>query len=165
MFPRSAIPVVGPHPLRETAPPGFKPWEEEKLDEYSKAEEAFTEWKSAIAQNEELFKKHVYENDDMGLLDLRQHRARLYYLLTRGESVALAFLTLEDADHAGEVENYVGLIDGKLAELRQTLHHWHAPLAGHQEDLPQDFIDAVRDFKAGKVVDMEVALNQPPPGV
>jgi hypothetical protein len=153
------------HGLREISPPSFKRWEEEHQDEYASLEDAFSAWKSLITQNEELFKKHVYENDDLRELDLRQHRSRLFYLLAVGESVALSFLTLEDStDRTEEVKNYVGLIDAKLAELRQTLQKWHGPLE-HQEDLPKDFVEAVLEFKAGQVVDMETALNQPPQGV
>jgi hypothetical protein len=65
------MPGVAEHPLRELTPPGSKWWEEEKLDEYSSLEEALAKWQESLVQNEELFKKHVYEKDDLCLLDLR----------------------------------------------------------------------------------------------
>lgn len=33
-----------------------------------------------------------------------------------------------------------------------------------QDEIPQDFIDALEDFEKGRFVSMETALSEPPPG-
>ena len=38
-------------------------------------------------------------------------------------------------------------------------------LSVRTETVPQSFFDSLADFEAGRVVDIEIALNEPPPGV
>ena len=33
-----------------------------------------------------------------------------------------------------------------------------------QDEIPQDFVDALADFESGRFVSMETALSEPPPG-
>jgi len=33
------------------------------------------------------------------------------------------------------------------------------------QTVPQSFFDSLADFEAGRIVDIEIALNEPPPGV
>lgn len=142
-----------------------KVWPEE--DNLSILERRFSTWIDGVAETEEkYFKKYVYENPDITDMDLRQHRAGLYLILSTGEELAVDFLGFnKEAGQATPpiplIQKYILLIDQKLDELRQTLHQWHGDLES-QTDIPESFKQAVRDFETGKVVDMETALKGAP---
>ncbi len=90
--------------------------------------------------------------------DLRQHRMRIYTLMSHGEQLAFEFLRLGSVE---DTKNHIGLVDQKLRGLWETLHAWHGDLAD-QKDVPESFKQGVLDIEAGKVVDMERALTDTP---
>jgi len=56
----------------------------------------------------------------------------------------------EDSNAVATVENHI---------YRFVFDFGHAPA------IPRDFCDALADLKAGRIVDLDTALNERPPGV
>ncbi len=159
-----AGPAASKLPTEEIAPPAHRRWVQEAQDEFSVLEERFREWGALIDENEELFRRNIYQSEEASDSDFRQHRIRLCEMMAEGESLSLDFLILLEKEPNEEGVAYVKLIDQKVAGLRSRFFQWHGPLEA-QADIPQAFIDGVRDLKSGKVVDMEVALTQTPPSL
>ncbi len=151
-------------PAAREAHPTHRRWENEAQEGFPALEERFREWGAWIDENEELFRRNVYQSEDANEGDFRQHRIRLCAMMAEGESLALDFLIFLEREPNEEGDAYVKLVDQKVAALRSTFFQWHGPIEA-QTDIPQDFIDGVRDLNSGKIVDMEVALTQTPPGV
>jgi hypothetical protein len=147
-------------PQREIGP-SFRAWKDDTEDKFSRLVREYEDWLSTLAEGEALFKKHVYDNPEAEQYDYRQHRAKLYFFLAEGEGLALEFLSASSSDEAKAL-NYVTLIDQKLDGLRAVLNAWHGALED-QKDIPESFKQGIRDFEAGRVVDMERALSEPPP--
>jgi hypothetical protein len=145
---------------REIYPKSHRVWIEEQQGVYSKLEVAYSAWISSLAVAEDLFKKNVYENQDFTDSDARQHRHCLCNLMATGEKLAFDFLAHGEKD-GRDVQNYVGLIDGKVDAMRRTLHLWHGQV-DDQNDIPDSFKKGMQDIEKGKVVDMERALTDAP---
>ena len=141
---------------REVSPPSHRVWLEDQGDKYAQSENRYSAWLKALAEAEELFKKHVYENENLTDGDARQHRYRLCDLMAGGEELAFDFLALQDGT---DVQSYVTLIDQKLDVLRRTLHAWHGPIKD-QNDIPESFKKGTADIDEGKVVSMDEALSE-----
>ena len=136
-------------PAREIVPTGWAM--EEQKDPSQIAKDHFALWTKSIAMNAELFKKHVYENENLGELDLRQHRARLHAMIAFGENLAFDFLQLKDPR---ATEAHVPFIDTQLAQLRGTLEEWHGPIES-DPNIPETFKQATREVLAGQLEDFE----------
>jgi hypothetical protein len=145
-------------PTREVLPDTHRIWLEEQQDGYSKLEKRFFLWIEELETSDELFKKHIYENPDLVEGDLRQHRLRIHTLMAHGEKLALGFMRLGVAE---DTKNYISRIDEQLRGLWNTLHAWHGPME-EQKDIPESFKRGLAEIEAGKVVDMERALNEKP---
>lgn len=150
--PRCAPPRNGPaEPATLGAP---------KRGRFTLLEQRYAEWIGCM-QNAELdFKRFVYENQNLGETDFRQHRQLLYGFLAMGEEIAVDFLMLEGVAEE-RVLPYIALADQKLNSLRGVLHAWHGPIE-EQKDLPASFKKGVRDLAEGRIVPMEVALREAP---
>jgi hypothetical protein len=139
----------------------FHNWvEEEEADELTKAKSDFSLWLSAIAKNELLFERHVYKNPNLSDLDLHQHRSLLFGLLSFGERLIVAFYKLGAAKSI-DPSNYFKLIQQNLDSLLESFNAWHGPLEA-QEDIPEEFVEGIRDIAEGKIVDLDKALNEKP---
>lgn len=145
-------------PSRETAPPSFQRWIVERADQFAQCEERFRHWLECIAESEDAFRKHVYENPKVKQVDFRQHRQGLFWLLSVGENIATDFQLLGEQDRSG---HYIGLIDVKCEELFHTLLEWHMPV-NFKDQVPDSFKRGMQDIADGKVVPMEKALNERP---
>src|SRR4051794_12497219 len=110
----------------EIAPAPSHVWLREKHGELALLEKEFSAWVAEIQSNEELFKKHVYENENPTQLDFRQHRASLSVTIAWGETLALKFVEVEGQGG----ERYVDLIDEKIIALRSVFHEWHGAIKG-----------------------------------
>ena len=143
-------------PNREYAPPGRTLWVRPTMDQFTICTGAFQQWLSDIEKEQALFKINVYENNNLTESDLRQHREHLCGLLSIGESVALAFMSVgQQPDKAKDVIPYINMIDQKLKELFSVLFAWHGPLQG-QSDVPESFKQAVAEADAGNLVELDV---------
>ena len=140
---------------REIAPVSHRLWVSQRENELERVQADVAQWLTDVAEYKKLFEEHVYSNKDVTDLDLRQHRARLYLLLSMGEGVALMFI--EWAYHTGkpkEVEAHLNLLDQTLKELFKTLVQWHGDLQA-QPDIPDSFKRAVQEVEHGNVVEFE----------
>jgi hypothetical protein len=133
-------------------------WREKEEDEYTLLERRLAAWINALSEGESLFKKHVYENDDVTNLDLRQHRGCLYCALYTGEDLAVDFLFLNEPTKKDVTQKIIMFIDQKLDELRQTLHAWHGNL-NDQTDIPQSFKDAIHELDRGELEPLDDILE------
>jgi hypothetical protein len=163
MIVETAEPIMGGDVVALTRPKVIRLWAEPiQPDEFLLLQERFADWIKSIGECETQFKKHVYENPNMSLLDVRQHRVVLYALLNEGEDTAVDFLFLKvQKDHPKkkEIDNFVKLVDQKLDELRKVLHAWHGKLE-HQEDVPQSFKDAIAEFERGELEPFDDILEE-----
>jgi hypothetical protein len=118
----------------------------------------FKEWVDDVASNEKLFKEHVYDNGNLTDFDIRQHRARLYAMLSDGETLAIAFTKWLEAEKSTQtkeqVKQYLDLLDKKLKELLQTLFAWHGDFHS-QADVPDSLKQAINEADSGNLVDFE----------
>lgn len=140
-----------------TRPRPHANWGVETLkDPLQIALEGFGAWTSDVAMNEELFTRHVYQNQNLGELDLRQHRFRLHGMIAVGEKLALDFLQIKTE----AAVSHVSFIDEKLKVLNATLAEWHGSL---EEDpaIPESFKQASREVAAGEFTDMEPEFFTP----
>lgn len=147
--------IISSRSSREISPPSHRAWLEAQEGKYAQLETRYSDWLKVLTETEELFKKHVYENENFTDSDARQHRFLLCDLLAVGEELAFDFLVLQDGT---DVQSYVTLIDLKLDVLRRTLHSWHGPV-DEQKDIPQSFKKGIADIDDGKVVTMDQALS------
>ena len=109
-----------------------------------------------VAGAEKLFREHVYENNDLTELDIRQHRTSLFAMLADGESIVLAFVEWAlKSGKAKETNAFITLLDQKLSELMKTLWEWHGPLEA-QSDVPDSFKRSAQEVDSGKIVDLEL---------
>jgi len=150
--------MIAETPPHQVDPQSVQVWIEEKEEGYSMLEKRLISWLEKLQSSEDLFKKHVYENPDMGDGDLRQHRFRIYALMAEGEAMAFELLRL---GMPADTKNHVALIDQKVRGLWDVLHAWHGAIED-QKDIPESFKKGLADIEAGKVVDMERALNDKP---
>lgn len=141
---------------REMAPASHRVWLQEQEDENEMLQKAFASWMKGLADAQNLFKKHVYENPDFNEFDLRQHRASLCSLIHDGEFLAYSFI--KNAGETGKIEEIqptLALIDQKVKEMLEVLFAWHAPLKS-QSDIPDSFKQAAQEVEEGKIVDLDV---------
>src|ERR1700679_1094201 len=54
------------------------------------------QWLKDVSFNEDLFKKHVYENENLSDSDLRQHRARICGMIADGDELVKAVMLLAE---------------------------------------------------------------------
>ncbi len=142
--------------LRSSARKRPHVWQEAQ-DEYAELEQQFAAWLESLGHIESLFKQHVYENKDMSLVDLRQHRACLYCALWSGESIAVNLLYLKRPDKKTEIQQVVGMLDQKLDTLRETLHQWHST-PDSQADVPESLKQSFRELESGDLMPLDEAL-------
>lgn len=148
---------------REIFPPSHRRWIEQQADEIQNLQRRFTVWLDFLADFSGLVTRHVFENPNMTDSDLRQHRAGLYNLLYLGEELALDFgeASKKGLIDAMEFANFLGLIEKNLKRLSEELHAWHGKLE-NQGDIPESFIQGIKDIDEGRVVDLDKALNEVP---
>jgi hypothetical protein len=140
--------------MREVAPSGH--WKQENEDEKQSLEASVTEWLNFAAWNERLFQTHVYDNPDLGDLDLRQHRARLNELLMGAELLAIKLIEVRaKSSTPRETQTLLDRVEEKRQELLGVLFAWHAPLEA-QPDVPASFKEAAREAAAGRVTDLDI---------
>ena len=140
--------------VREVAPSGH--WKQENEDEKQSLEASVREWLEDAAMNERLFQTHVYDNPDLGDLDLRQHRARLHTLLANAEILAMKLNDLRaKTTKPREAQSLLESVEQKRKQLFDALFGWHAPLES-QPDVPASFKEAAREASAGRVVDLDI---------
>ena len=102
--------MIAETPPHQVDPQSVQVWIEEKEEGYSMLEKRLISWLEKLQSSEDLFKKYVYENPDMGDGDLRQHRFRIYALMAEGEAMAFELLRL---GMPADTKNHVALIDQK----------------------------------------------------
>jgi hypothetical protein len=113
-------------------------------------------WLKDVAESEEVFRQHVYENKDVTQMDFRQHRASLFAFLSDGENLAIGYtLWAEATKKEKEALAAVNLLDEKLAVLRNILWKWHGPLEA-QSDVPESFKQGAKEADEGKIVDLDL---------
>lgn len=161
MFPyiyRETLPTMQttlpPDLAREVAPPGH--WKQENEDEKTSLVSSVQAWLEGVTANERLFQIHVYDNPDLGDLDLRQHRARLHSLLADGELLGMKLIEFRrKASQPREAQVLFDRVEQKRQELFSVLFGWHGPLDA-QADVPPSFKEAAREASAGRVVDLDL---------
>lgn len=115
---------------------------------------SFTNWCEEVKSTEANFKKYVYDNQEMGELDLRQHRLWLHNLLCTGEAMLVNFQVFQSmTSNEDAFQEETTLIEQKKKELFATLIEWHGPIEA-QTDLPADLKQAMREIAAGQIEDM-----------
>ena len=140
--------------VREITPSGH--WKQENEDEKQSLEVSVQGWLENVAGHEHLFQIHVYDNPDLGDLDLRQHRSRLHGILTDAELLAMKLIDLRaKTSKPREVQALLDKVEEKRKELLGVLFAWHAPLES-QADVPASFKEAAREASAGRVVDLDI---------
>jgi hypothetical protein len=134
-------------------------WLPKQEDAKTMIERMFTGWVNSVAESEALFQQYVYDNADLNVGDIRQHRAITCGLISDGDLIYIQIHQLilatkddENAPHK-ELLAYAEVLDQKLKKLMDTLLSWHAPLAS-QTDIPESFKQAAREVAAGKLEDM-----------
>jgi uncharacterized Zn finger protein len=140
--------------LRETHPRSHSRWLNQQENVQDQLDASFKEWVDDVACNEKLFKEHVYDNPNLTEFDIRQHRARLYALLSDGETLAIAFTKWLEQEKSKEVKNYLDEIDKMLKGLLQTLFAWHGDFHS-QQDIPDSLKQAIKEAESSNLVDFE----------
>lgn len=136
--------------------PSSQEWVSKKEDPQIILNRMFGEWIQDVSKNEGLFKKHVYENDDIDELDLRQHRARLCQLISAGELLVMGFIALMiGTGNKKDILPVVQTIDQTVKKLSTAFFKWHAP-AANQTDIPDDLKQSIQELEEGKVVDLDI---------
>jgi len=144
-----------PRFAREIAPQSHTRWLVQHEDEGELLQAMFADWLKEVANDQKLFKEYVYENKNLTDLDLRQHRARLCGLISRGEFLAFAFIEWAAKTQALEqVKSHIGIVDQKLKELFEALFAWHGDLQS-QPDIPESFKRAAQEAERGNIVDFK----------
>jgi hypothetical protein len=141
---------------REYAPAQPKGWVVAEEDPLSALTRELGEWIQELSQNDVLFKKYVYENENYTNSDTRQHRARICRLIAVGETLALGILILgQKSGNLDEVKPTVQLIDQKIKKLLDELMTWHGSLEV-QSDIPESFKQAAREVEQGQIEDLDI---------
>jgi len=140
--------------VREVAPSGH--WKQENEDEKQSLEVSVQEWLEDVAGHERLFQIHVYDNPDLGDLDLRQHRSRLHGILADAELLAMKLIELRaKTSTPREAQALLDKVEEKRKALFGVLFDWHAPLES-QADVPASFKEAAREAASGRVVNLDI---------
>jgi hypothetical protein len=142
---------------RETGPLGSgqrNVWVSQKPDIWTLLQNSLSEWLADITVKQEMFKRFVYENEDLHDTDLRQHRLFLFELLCHGEALALDYMMHAEAGPKEAIEATMRLIEERKKELFRVLLEWHGP-PDIQTDLPDSFKQAMREVEEGKIVDFK----------
>ena len=114
------------------------------------------QWLKDVSFNEDLFKKHVYENENLSDSDLRQHRARICGMIADGDELVKAVMLLaEETRTQNEAKPIVSVVDQRIKKLFDALIAWHAPLAA-QTDIPESFKQAAREVEEEKIVNLDI---------
>lgn len=135
-------------------------WFNEKKDQFSVLKQRFRDWSKMCEENEELFQRYVYNNENPSDGDFRQHRFVLCNMMTHGESIAYDILTFcgdnpeTDAETKMEAVSYARFIDQKLAQMRSTFFKWHGDVES-QMDFPDSLKEAAREIAAGNIEDWQ----------
>jgi hypothetical protein len=141
---------------RGLTPVATQGWVVQEEDPATALTRALGEWFTELSHNEGLFKKHVHDNEQLNVSDMRQHRARLCALIADGEHLVLDVMIL--AQKTGAIEEtkpIIEMVDQKLKKLFDELFAWHASL-DVQTDIPESFKQASREVKEGKIVDLDI---------
>src|SRR5450755_152761 len=75
-----------------TSAPPTAEWLPQKVDVGVFLQLALADWMKVVTHNEAMFKKNVYENDNLLETDIRQHRAWTCRMISDGELIAVGFL-------------------------------------------------------------------------
>jgi hypothetical protein len=144
-----------PFQQREISPLSHRQWVGERTDELQAVKQDFATWIADIGTNEDLFKKHVYNNDNLDQVDLWEHRARLYRLLAIGDYLKLEFVRVSALlDKAEALKSHIGLIEQQHKELFSTLLAWHGPRE-MQKDIPESFKTGMEQAAAGNLLEFK----------
>ena len=123
----------------------------EEEDPLAALKERFAELKGKISEADDLAAKHVYHNLNLSMIDVRQHRFILHYLLYKAEGLALDFELLS---RPNETADYVKFLDEEVQRLENIFQDWHgAPEA--DPDIPESFKQAMQEVRAGETEEME----------
>lgn len=149
-----------PNPLAQRIKLGLTPTSSrewvEKEEPLAILRREFGAWITSISDNEKLFKKHIYDVEQIDEFDLRQHRGRICGLISTGEWLAMGFSALaEQAQDNKELLSSLGVIDQNLNNLFAALLKWHAPLMVEGE-IPNDLKQSIQELEEGKVVDLDI---------
>jgi hypothetical protein len=126
-------------------------WHDVEVEEHQVDLDAlYGVWQAQLDHTEQMFREHVYDNQDATQYDYRQHRMFLYNMLWLGETLAITLIRLGKLGILG-TEEYFQRADAKLAELRQTLHSWHGSIE-HQSDLPESLKQAFAELDRGETL-------------
>ncbi|HXC34774.1 MAG TPA: hypothetical protein VNV43_02810 [Candidatus Acidoferrales bacterium] len=116
----------------------------------------FGEWLKDLSESEVLFKKHVYDNEDLKASDMRQHRIRICTLIAEGEKLALDLLILANETNSESlVKTFVESIDETIKKLLNEFVAWHGKL-DDQPDIPESFKKAAQESESGKLEDLDI---------
>jgi len=143
---------------RGLTPSTSQEWIPQKEDVAIILQRTLGQWINELSESESLFKKHVYETDNLLKSDLRQHRAWTCKLIADGEILAVNFQKFGEEIGAKKEKEYaptIELIDQNLKKLFDSLIAWHAPLA-MQTDIPESFKQAAQEVEEGKVVNLDI---------
>jgi len=143
---------------RGLTPATSQGWVVEAEDPANALTRAIGEWFTELGQNDGLFKKHVYDNDSLNDLDMRQHCGRICGLVSDGQHLILDIMTwahTQGEDAMQEAKPIIKAIDQKIKKLTDELFAWHAPLDS-QTDIPESFKQAAREVKEGKLEDLDL---------
>ncbi len=116
--------------------------------------ERFVELKEKISEGDKLAAEHVYHNLDLSMIDVRQHRFMLHYLLCKAEELALDFEILR---RPSETADYVISLDGGVRRLEKIFQDWHGDPES-ASDIPESFKQAMREVRAGETEGMEADM-------
>ncbi len=141
---------------RGMTPVTFQEWVGQKVDPSNLLKLGLGGWIQEVSKNEQLFKKHVYDNENANQLDFRQHRARICELITAGEMLAVGFVGLgQKMSKMDEFSPFIESIDQTIKKLLDALIAWHGPLDA-QSDIPADLKQSMQEIEDGKIVDLEM---------
>ncbi len=129
------------------------------LERTERIGEMISKWDTAI-QFFHSFEEHQFGHGEARPIDRKIHQSLLHMLIGLGQRLEIVTEKFSDSD----LTNF-GVTKADLAadvrELEESFSIFYGPEPG---EVPQSFIEALADFEAGRVVPMETALNEPPPG-
>jgi len=129
------------------------------LERTEKIGEMISKWDRAIQVFHE-FEQHQFGHGETRPIDRKIHQSLLHMLVGLGQRLEIVTEKFSDSD----LRNF-GVSKADLAadvrELEESFSIFYGPEPG---EIPQSFVEALADFEAGRVVSMETALNEPPPG-
>jgi hypothetical protein len=128
------------------------------LEQSETVAEMIFKWERAIG----LFRaieQGQFGQGEPGPIDRKIHESFLHILIGFGQRLEILTATFDVSDLSNFRVNPD--LAASVRELQDSLLMFYGPEVG---EVPQSFIEALADFKAGRFVQMETALNEPPPG-